>query len=256
LRVPKASDVLAAEIRKLIVVDGLADGTPLPSEKDLIEQWGLSRGTVREGLRLLETQGLITISRGRRGGIRVRHPDIGPIMESITVQLALMETPLRDLYEFRCAVEPAAARLAARNGSSDEKQALLEAAEFELKAPLDEVPRFHKILIDASGNQVFQLSLAGLEDVIHLHARIDSVKRRDLDEISTEHRKIARAIARGSETTAERLALQHLESEMNRLERSKRLDAPIIPRDRWDIATLPGITTVARLGRQGETHSA
>src|ERR1700759_629444 len=57
--VPKASDVLAAELRELILSRGLVEGTPLPTERELVAQSGLSRTSVREALRVLETEGLV-----------------------------------------------------------------------------------------------------------------------------------------------------------------------------------------------------
>src|ERR1041384_7768555 len=66
--VPKASDVLAARLREMILSSGLAEGTPLPTERELVAQSGLSRASVREALRVLETEGLIVTKAGRNGG--------------------------------------------------------------------------------------------------------------------------------------------------------------------------------------------
>ena len=61
--VPKASDVLAARLREMILSSGLAEGTPLPTERELVAQSGLSRASVREALRVLETEGLVLTAR-------------------------------------------------------------------------------------------------------------------------------------------------------------------------------------------------
>src|SRR4026209_1471047 len=72
--VPKASDVLAAKLRGLILSSGLAEGTPLPTERELVTQSGLSRTSVREALRVVETEGLVLTKAGRNGGSQVRRP--------------------------------------------------------------------------------------------------------------------------------------------------------------------------------------
>ena len=59
--VPKASDVLAEKLRELILSRALAEGTPLPTERELVAQSGLSRTSVREALRVLETEGVNTV---------------------------------------------------------------------------------------------------------------------------------------------------------------------------------------------------
>ena len=66
--VPKASDVLAEKLRELILSRALAEGTPLPTERELVAQSGLSRTSVREALRVLETEGLVATKAGRNGG--------------------------------------------------------------------------------------------------------------------------------------------------------------------------------------------
>ncbi|MFF0081775.1 FadR/GntR family transcriptional regulator [Streptomyces canus] len=68
LAVPKASDVLAAEVRERILSGELPEGSALPPERQLVEQTGLSRATVREALRILEVEKLLRIRPGRGGG--------------------------------------------------------------------------------------------------------------------------------------------------------------------------------------------
>ena len=70
LTVPKASDVLAAHLRETILRGDLVEGSPLPTERELGERSGLSRPSVREALRILESEGLIQTRPGRGGGLR------------------------------------------------------------------------------------------------------------------------------------------------------------------------------------------
>jgi DNA-binding FadR family transcriptional regulator len=71
IRVPKAAELVANRIRRAIVTGQLAHGESLPSETRLMEEFQVSRPTVREGIRVLESLGLIIVGRGARGGARV-----------------------------------------------------------------------------------------------------------------------------------------------------------------------------------------
>src|ERR1700759_1938019 len=83
MKVPKASDVLAHELRERILSGEFAEGTGLPPERDLVVQTRMSRTTVREALRILEVQGLIRIKAGRAGGAFVQHPGEDSVADSL-----------------------------------------------------------------------------------------------------------------------------------------------------------------------------
>jgi GntR family transcriptional repressor for pyruvate dehydrogenase complex len=70
--VPKASDVLARELRERILSGELAEGMALPAERELVKQTQMSRATVREALRILEVQSLVRVRAGRAGGAFVQ----------------------------------------------------------------------------------------------------------------------------------------------------------------------------------------
>src|SRR3982074_257193 len=111
--VPKASDVLAEKLRELILSRALAEGTPLPTERELVAQSGLSRTSVREALRVLETEGLVATKAGRNGGSQVRRPGRESISRSFALFVRSHGVRFEALLEAREAIEPSAARLAA-----------------------------------------------------------------------------------------------------------------------------------------------
>src|SRR4051794_8984418 len=109
----KASTLLANELRTLIVRGRLPEGAPFTSELDLIAQSGLSRATVREAIRLLETEGLLVARRGPGGGLRVGKINLQSAVQTIAVHLATSEATLGDMFAFRRLLEAEACRLAA-----------------------------------------------------------------------------------------------------------------------------------------------
>lgn len=74
VRVPKTAELVVKQIRNAIIRGELADGDMLPAEAHLIAGCEVSRPTVREAVRILESEGLVTVARGARGGRRSAHP--------------------------------------------------------------------------------------------------------------------------------------------------------------------------------------
>src|SRR4051812_43180024 len=115
MEVPKASDVLATELRERILSGEYAEGRPLPPERELVVQTRMSRTTVREALRILEVQGLIRIKAGRAGGAFVQHPGEESVAKSLELLIRGRQIRLTSVHESREAIEPSCARLAAVN---------------------------------------------------------------------------------------------------------------------------------------------
>src|SRR5260370_13396616 len=113
--VPKASDVLADDLRERILLGEFPEGTALPTERDLVVQTRMSRATVREALRILEVQGLIRIKTGRAGGAFVQKPGDESVAGSVALVIRGRRIRMAALLETREAVEPACAQLAARD---------------------------------------------------------------------------------------------------------------------------------------------
>lgn len=112
VRVPKAGELVAAELRKRIITGELDEGEPLPSEAALMAQFGVSRPTLREAFRILESEQLIRVLRGARGGARVLKPDPAVAAKYTGVLLQSLHTPLVDVYRTRSTLEESAIELA------------------------------------------------------------------------------------------------------------------------------------------------
>ena len=104
-RTLKRSEQVARDILRLTRVRGIAPGSSLPTEASMIAQYGTSRGTLREALRILEVYGLITIKPGRTGGPRLAEVDASDFGRSATFYYASSGATLRDLADSRLIVE-------------------------------------------------------------------------------------------------------------------------------------------------------
>src|SRR6185369_15335652 len=132
--VPKASDVLARDLRERILSGDIPEGTALPAERELVKQTQMSRATVREALRILEVQNLVRVRAGRAGGAFVQQPTTKSMANSVSMMIRGQRIKLADLMETREALEPFCAELAARN-RTDEDLAVLDKANKDIADP-------------------------------------------------------------------------------------------------------------------------
>lgn len=232
-RPPKASVMLAGELRARILGEGLEPGTELPSEVDLTRQSGLGRATVREALRLLESEGLIIIRRGAQGGIEVTRPDPSQLSHSLAPILTLSEAPLANLIDFRMMIEPAAARLAAENATAEQLERLLELAAHGPSGGYRNEVAFHVELAECAHNEFVRVMMIVPHDLLWLHLGGEAITDDDVREANRAHLRISRAVAQGDGADASEAMRKHLESFRTRMGRLGRLDQPIVPKDRW-----------------------
>lgn len=217
VRVPKASDVLAHELRERMLSGAIPEGAALPSERELVEQTQLSRTTVREALRILEVQGLLHIKVGRSGGAFVRRPDGQSVADSIELLVRGRRIRLSALHETRTAVEPSCAVLAARNRTDtdlaaiEDANAAMAAAGDDLAAFLDANVQWHISVARASGNELLSSFMLAISKAIY-HATeyedfINAEVRRQTLQV---HGRITDAIREQDVEAAERRMRRHV----------------------------------------------
>lgn len=229
--VMKASDVLAEELRRLILGGPMEEGATLPSEAELVQQYSFSRGTVREALRLLETDNLITIRRGPKGGIRVRLPDVHQVSRSVALLFSRDQTKIDDLFQFRLLLEPAAAAAAALTATPEQRRRLIESAPYQDGFPA--AADFHGLVGEGSNNGVFDILLTTLHDSLEWHASDEKLEEEDVEATRRAHIQIADAIDKGDAAAAGRRMKRHLEAFEKVLRGRGRLDEPIVPLSHW-----------------------
>lgn len=147
VEVPKASDVLAHQLRERILSGELPEGTALPAERELVKQTRMSRATVREALRILEVQNLVRVRAGRAGGAFVQRPTTQSMSNTVTMLIRGQKIRLADLMETREALEPFCAELAARKRTDDDL-AVLDRANETLADPGADLPAFLQANLD------------------------------------------------------------------------------------------------------------
>lgn len=175
--VPKTYAVVADHLRQRILSGELAEGEHLPVEEVLTAEFGIARTTLREALRVLESQGLITIRRGRGGGPIVTHPDLGPISMALAASLQLQGTTVGDLDEARRLIEPELAGQLAR----DHRKVDLRALEEAIQAAADAAEAgdslsfglaaagVHEALVECAGNRTLSTLSRLLEHMVRAY---------------------------------------------------------------------------------------
>jgi DNA-binding FadR family transcriptional regulator len=108
-----ASEDVAEQIRTQIATGRLKPGDMLPSETALLDHFRVARPTMREALRVLESDGLIKIKVGVKGGAQVQEPEVGRLARRVGLHLQLRDTDLHDMMQAEIVIRPGAVALAA-----------------------------------------------------------------------------------------------------------------------------------------------
>jgi DNA-binding FadR family transcriptional regulator len=175
IRIPKTAEIVAGRIRKEIIAGRLKAGDRLPLEAQLITEFEVSRPTVREAIRILESEGFLQLSRGVRGGARVVAPGPELLAKAAGLVLQFRGATIGDVYAARSIIEPPAARLAAELNAKRASAALRKQLEHEREVAELEIPRaeaiadFHGTLLDACGNVALGMVGRALHDVVRQH---------------------------------------------------------------------------------------
>jgi DNA-binding FadR family transcriptional regulator len=177
IKVDKKSDLIARELRNRIIRGELTEGDSLPSEAELIEQFGISRPTLREALRILEADSMISIRRGSRGGPIVHLPGPAVAARHFGLVLQAQDTALTDVFRARQLIEPPAVRIVVEEARKRAPKILREITALEWDAVeqgdiglLSEYStRFHEALVKLTGNQTLLLIMQMLNEVYRKH---------------------------------------------------------------------------------------
>lgn len=167
IRVEKGFETLASRLREQILRGDVPAGQVLPNERDLVDQSGLSRGSVREALRVLETQGLVSTRLGRNGGRVVQQPGAGVVRDSLEVLIRGQQIRFPALMETVEVLEPSLAALAALHRDDDDIAALRRDSARVRRTShptrfLTANARWHRTMAEASHNVILTAVYAAL----------------------------------------------------------------------------------------------
>jgi len=233
-RVLKTGEAVAHTLRKRIANGELSSGDRLPPEDELMEHFGVARTTLREGLRILESQGLIEIRRGRNGGPRVTSPPIERIAQGFALQLQLEHTTIGDLDEARQLIEPALAARLARRRTPDDLKALAKAIELaedaaertDLGAFGEAAALVHTTLVERGGNQTLALVSQMLHEVVVEYYAVVAQKstKQLMDRAVRSYKKLLRLVEAGDSPGASEHWHKQMSFTIDRNDRSRPLD--------------------------------
>jgi len=210
VRAPKTAELIATLYRRQIVRGELRPGDTLPSEQQLMEQFGVSRPTLREAFRILEAEDLISVKRGSRGGARVTQPSLSVAARYVGLLLQVQGTTIADVYEARMVLEPACARLLARRRTKQDLADLtacieeLRAAQAgrpgtaQLDAPEPalwsrQAARFHELIMQRSGSKTLAVQGGVLQDIVATHLTLALSRDRAKDDELANFRRNVRS---------------------------------------------------------------
>lgn len=224
-RSTRLSDKVAEAMLETILTRHLRPGDPLPSERELGEQYGVSRTVIREAVRALTSRGVIDARAGR--GLSVAQ--VAPETVSTSLRLYLHgqeQIPYAKIHEVRAAIEIQIAGLAAERASDAEIAELREVTEKMHRHARDREQHslfdveFHRALARITHNELFLIVLDSIGPVLLEVRRATFSLPNDPDRAYREHRAIIDAVARRDEDAAReamRLHLQNAVSDWNKL---------------------------------------
>ena len=212
----KTSERIARDIANYIIDADLPEGARLPREKEMLEMMGVGRMTLREALRLLETQGVIDIRSGAQGGPVVRRPQAEDLAGNLTLVLQFHHASLADVMLARQALEPLIARLAAEHATDEQLDQLGETIDRMRRHAgsqdvfLRENERFHQLVAEASGSVSLRVFSATLKSIATGEDFGIEYQPQNQEAVAKAHARILAALRKRQPAAAERAMQDHL----------------------------------------------
>lgn len=244
-RHPRLPDVIAETLTEAIMGGRLAPGERLPSERELGEQFDVSRTVIREAVRSLAAKGLVSVTSGR--GVEVAAVTAETVTGSFRLFLRGQRFfDYRKIHEVRCAVEVETAGLAAGRARPHDIDALttlcndlerhLANEDYQAAAASDF--EFHRTLMAVADNELFLVMLDPISDILHEIRNRSYPKEGVGNDGLRAHRTILSAVALGDEAGSREAMLTHLVQAKSIWLNRGRLDGPLVGAEELG----PGVT--------------
>lgn len=210
---------IAEQISQSILDGRLKADDRLPTEHELAHQFAVSRPTIREALKRLAAQNLIRSRRGPTGGTFVNRPSEEEVRDNLTTAMTLLVSlgafDLHQIIEARHELEVMCGRLAAERRDESHLDAMAAEIEKQTDPNLSDEEfcasdvRFHRALVDASGNPVLQFLMCAVIEALQPVENMVIFRYRDRAKVIGQHKRILKAITAGKpDKTAEKIARQ------------------------------------------------
>ena len=215
IKQPRVSEEVFQQLKEAILANDFKAGDKLPPERELAEQFEVSRIAIREAIRALENSGFVAIRQGATGGAYVTDLNFEQLAGACLDLFLANKISVHELNQVRILIEPEVARLAAQNITPEFKHRLLQAFEAEhppkatLTQDIASATKVHFILAEMSGNRFLE---AIVNSVIKLNASIIEEMKPDPPESIHPpglHRPIIEAVLAGDPEAAAETMRDH-----------------------------------------------
>jgi GntR family transcriptional regulator, transcriptional repressor for pyruvate dehydrogenase complex len=220
----RISEIIVEQMRALMRQGQLKPGDRLPPERDLCERFGVSRVTVREALRALESSGLVQIRVGARGGAFVTAPSGDRVGEGLTDMLTLSAISASDVTEVRMILEIGIVPLVCERATEQDiadLERIYERSEEALRAgtySLDYSLEFHARVAQATHNPAVVMLVESFRGPIHMSLQQAMEVAPEMGDLGTrEHGRFIEAVRRREPEAATKIMRKHLERTARRV---------------------------------------
>jgi GntR family transcriptional regulator, transcriptional repressor for pyruvate dehydrogenase complex len=224
--VGRISEIIVEQVRLLMRQGQLKPGDRLPPERDLCERFGVSRVTVREALRMLESSGLVEIRVGARGGAFVTAPSSSRVGEGLADLLTLSVISAADVTEVRMILEVGIVPLVCERATEDDLadlEKICERSEEALRTgdySMDMSLEFHTRVARATHNPALEMLVESFRGPILMSLNQAREAAPEMGGLGTqEHERFIEAVRRRDSDEASRIMREHLTRTAHRLGR-------------------------------------
>ena len=223
IRSPKTAELVAGTLRRMVVDGQLKEGDFLPNEAELMTHFGVSRPTLREAVRVLESERLVEVRRGSRTGARVRVPGPEIVARPAGLLLELSGATIADVLVARSGIEPIAVRLLAETATPEALEQLERMLAEDIPTGwqssrlAETTGEFHRRMVELSGNATLTIIAGMLHEITVRHTAFaikehHEVSRADYDMLMRSYRRLLTLLRDGDGAGAEAHWRKHLDT--------------------------------------------
>ena len=207
----RISHLIEAQLKEAIIKHHYRAGDKLPSERELADMFGASRSSVREAIRSLERSGFVVVKKGVQGGAFVLQKGDSTLMVNhLRDMMRLRQVSLDEILQARLIIEPEVAAAAAEKATPRDIELLEEITRDQLRGfdsenpvmQFDRHPRFHRIIAEMTGNQVFIIIMQILLEIHAFRMNQFKLDEKTIREITHQHDGIIEALKKKDKALA------------------------------------------------------